>query len=64
MILNADTNEVDTPHADLESLPEEVLSTLKKSLSSQDLLGDAVARAFMKALVALIGNYREALVFR
>lgn len=65
VILNADTNEVDTPFADLQNIPEEVVSSLKKNLSpANNLIGDSVARAFLRAVVQLIGNYREALQFR
>ena len=38
---------------------------MKRRLKHQSsLLGDGVARAFLKALVELIGGYRDALKFR
>ena len=84
VILDADNNKVETPFADLESLPGEVqtsrptssyfllqllllvilqvLSNLRRSLKpGTGLLGDSVARAFLQALVHLIGGYRDAL---
>ncbi|CAB4056831.1 DENND1 [Lepeophtheirus salmonis] len=65
VILNADENQIRTPFADLESLPVDVSNNLKKSLKShKDLLGDSVARAFLHALVHLIGGYRDALKCR
>ena len=65
VILDADTNVIQSPFTDLESLPLEVSSNLKRSLKShKDLLGDSVARAFLQALVHLIGGYRDALKFR
>eukprot|EP00096_Caligus_rogercresseyi_P016836 TRINITY_DN985_c0_g1_i2.p1 TRINITY_DN985_c0_g1~~TRINITY_DN985_c0_g1_i2.p1 ORF type:complete len:866 (-),score=178.73 TRINITY_DN985_c0_g1_i2:255-2852(-) len=65
VILDADENQVHTPFADLESLPVDVSTNLKKSLKShKDLLGDSVARAFLHALVHLIGGYRDALKCR
>ena len=65
VILNADINQVSSPYKDLNNLPDEVISSLKKNLNAPNgLLGDTVARAFLKALVQLIGNYREALQFR
>ena len=65
VILDADNNRVDTPFADLESLPSEVVSNLKKSLKSPgQMLGDSVARAFLQALVHLIGGYRDGLKYR
>ena len=65
VILDADNNRVETPFDDLESLPSEVVSNLKKSLKSPaNLLGESVARAFLQALVHLIGGYRDALKHR
>lgn len=65
VILDADNNTVKTPFDDAETLPDEVLINLKRNLkSSNNMLGDSVARAFLRALVQLIGNYKEALQFR
>ncbi|KAK7084371.1 DENN (AEX-3) domain, partial [Halocaridina rubra] len=65
VILDADNNSVKTPFNDLETLPDEVVINLKRSLKSpNNMLGDSVARAFLRALVQLIGNYKEALQFR
>lgn len=65
VILDADNNRVDSPFPDLESLPPEVVNNLKKSLKSPgQMLGDSVARAFLQALVHLIGGYRDGLRYR
>ena len=65
VVLDADNNKVDTPFDDLNSLPLDVVSNLKKSLKSPaHLLGDSVARGFLQALVHLIGGYRDALKYR
>eukprot|EP00095_Tigriopus_kingsejongensis_P000559 maker-scaffold776_size99073-snap-gene-0.15 protein:Tk00559 transcript:maker-scaffold776_size99073-snap-gene-0.15-mRNA-1 annotation:"denn domain-containing protein 1a" len=65
VILDADTNVVRSPFNDLDFLPLEVTANLKRSLKDhRDLLGDSVARAFLQALVHLIGGYRDALKFR
>ena len=65
VILDADNNRIETPFDDLESLPSEVVSNLKKCLKSPaNLLGESVARAFLQALVHLIGGYRDALKHR
>ena len=65
VILDADNNRVETPFEDLESLPAEVLSNLRRSLKpGTGLLGDSVARSFLQALVHLIGGYRDALRYR
>ncbi|ROT72131.1 DENN domain-containing protein 1A isoform X6 [Penaeus vannamei] len=65
VILDADNNTVKTPFNDVETLPDEVVSNLKRNLKSpSNMLGDCVARAFLRALVQLIGNYKEALQFR
>ncbi len=65
VVLDADANVIKSPFTDLESLPFEVAANLKRSLKNhKDLLGDSVARAFLQALVHLIGGYRDALKFR
>lgn len=65
VILDADNNAVKTPFNDVDTLPVEVVFNLKRNLkSSNNMLGDSVARAFLRALVQLIGNYKEALQFR
>ncbi|GIY04818.1 DENN domain-containing protein 1A [Caerostris darwini] len=63
--LDADENKIETPFADLDALPSEVLQSLRHDLKRpQEMLGDAVARAFLKALVKLIGGYWNALKLR
>ncbi|XP_068203449.1 DENN domain-containing protein 1B-like isoform X6 [Palaemon carinicauda] len=65
VILDADNNLVKTPFSDLETLPDEVIISLRRSLKNpNNMLGDHVARAFLRALVQIIGNYKEALQFR
>ncbi|XP_064617095.1 DENN domain-containing protein 1B-like [Liolophura sinensis] len=73
IIVDADNNTVESEHDDLEDIPGEVVSHLKKALRSQQsdrikttvpLTGDAISKAFLHALVKLIGGYREALLFR
>lgn len=63
VILDADSNSVETPFNDLESLPMDVVNSLKRELRNQVSLGDGVSRAFLRALVQLIGGYRDALRF-
>ncbi|ELU17071.1 hypothetical protein CAPTEDRAFT_102631, partial [Capitella teleta] len=71
VVLDADANTVHSEYDDLASLPSDVVSSLKKRLKAQQadkmssqIMGDGVAKAFLKALVALIGGYRDALRFR
>jgi len=65
VILDIDNKTFESPFNDVDNLPSEVVYNLRKSLSpNRDLLGDAVARAFLQALVHLIGGYREALKYR
>ncbi|CAH0383421.1 unnamed protein product [Bemisia tabaci] len=65
VILNADTNTVETPFDDLESLPQDVVNRLRRQLKNRAvLLGDGVSRAFLQALVQLIGGYRDGLRFQ
>ncbi|XP_033643071.1 DENN domain-containing protein 1B-like isoform X2 [Asterias rubens] len=61
VILNADTNKIETPFDDLQAFPPEAVSELKKNLKNENLFyGDGVARSFLKTLVYLLGGYREA----
>ncbi|XP_076454915.1 uncharacterized protein LOC143289725 isoform X2 [Babylonia areolata] len=70
VIVDADKNEVTTEYEDLEALPEDVSSYLKRHLKTQRVqtsmmdCGDAISRAFLQALVRLIGGYRDALKIR
>ena len=65
VILYADSNTMESPYQDVDNIPVDVIHNLRKSLApSKDLLGDAVAKAFLQALVHLIGGYREALKYR
>ncbi|XP_050683819.1 DENN domain-containing protein 1A-like isoform X2 [Leptidea sinapis] len=61
VILDVDANKLDTPFNDLETLPPELVASLKKALSDKNALGDTVSRAFLRALVCLIGGYRDAI---
>ncbi|KAH0628753.1 hypothetical protein JD844_010245 [Phrynosoma platyrhinos] len=64
VILNIDTNTMESPFQDLESLPSDIISLLKFQLKKQSATtGDGVARAFLRAQALLFGSYREALVF-
>ncbi|XP_069097813.1 DENN domain-containing protein 1A isoform X3 [Pleurodeles waltl] len=62
VVLNVDTNTLETPFDDLQSLPTEVVSALKSRLRKvSTTTGDGVARAFLKAQASLFGSYRSAL---
>lgn len=63
VLLLADDNIVRTPHDDLKNLPPGIASSIRTDLKNQVALGDSVSRAFLRALVMLIGGYREALEF-
>ncbi|XP_075228871.1 DENN domain-containing protein 1A isoform X3 [Lycorma delicatula] len=64
VILDADSNTIETPFNDLETLPQDVVRNLRAQLKNRPaLLGDGVSRAFLRALVQLIGGYRDALKF-
>ncbi|XP_032074238.1 DENN domain-containing protein 1B isoform X1 [Thamnophis elegans] len=65
VMLNVDTNTLETPFNDLSNLPSEVVSALKSQLKKQSTAtGDGVARAFLRAQVALFGSYRDALRYK
>ncbi|KAM4615328.1 DENN domain-containing protein 1A [Polymixia lowei] len=62
VVLNVDTNTLETPFDDLQSLPNDVVSSLKNRLKKvSTTTGDGVARAFLKSQAALFGSYRNAL---
>lgn len=63
VILLADDNIVKTPFEDVKNLPAGVASSIRHDLKNQFAIGDSVSRAFLRALVVLIGGYREALEF-
>ncbi|KAJ0050558.1 hypothetical protein NL108_003793, partial [Boleophthalmus pectinirostris] len=62
VILNVDTNTVETPFDDLKRIPPDVMSQLKMTLKRQAVSpGCGVSRAFLRAQALLFGGYREAL---
>ncbi|XP_062333579.1 DENN domain-containing protein 1A isoform X2 [Osmerus eperlanus] len=62
VVLNVDTNTLETPFDDLQGLPNDVVSSLKNRLKKvSTTTGDGVARAFLKTQAALFGSYRNAL---
>ncbi|XP_045392462.1 DENN domain-containing protein 1B isoform X3 [Lemur catta] len=65
VILNVDTNTLESPFNDLYNLPSDVVSALKNKLKKQSTAtGDGVARAFLRAQAALFGSYRDALRYK
>ncbi|KAM5238895.1 DENN domain-containing protein 1B isoform 2-T2 [Ctenodactylus gundi] len=65
VMLNVDTNTLESPFNDLSNLPVDVVSALKNKLKKQSTAtGDGVARAFLRAQAALFGSYRDALRYK
>ncbi|XP_077013433.1 DENN domain-containing protein 1B isoform X2 [Tamandua tetradactyla] len=65
VMLNVDTNTLESPFNDLHHLPSDVVSALKNKLKKQSTAtGDGVARAFLRAQAALFGSYRDALRYK
>ncbi|XP_017268990.1 DENN domain-containing protein 1B isoform X2 [Kryptolebias marmoratus] len=65
VILNVDTNTLETPFDDLHNLPSDVVSSLKSKLKKQSTAtGNGMARAFLRAQAALFGSYRDALRYK
>uniref|UniRef100_A0A3B4XY91 DENN domain containing 1C n=1 Tax=Seriola lalandi dorsalis TaxID=1841481 RepID=A0A3B4XY91_SERLL len=61
VILNVDTNTIETPFDDLKRIPSD-MSGLKVCLKRQAVSpGSGVSRAFLKAQALLFGGYRDAL---
>ncbi|KAM9362692.1 DENN domain-containing protein 1B [Symphorus nematophorus] len=62
VILNVDTNTLETPFDDLKRIPSEVMAGLKVCLKRQAVSpGCGVSKAFLKAQALLFGGYRDAL---
>nr|XP_054599448.1 LOW QUALITY PROTEIN: DENN domain-containing protein 1B [Nothobranchius furzeri] len=62
VILNVDTNTLETPFDDLKRIPSDVISGLKVCLKRHaSSPGCGVSRAFLKAQALLFGGYRDAL---
>ncbi|KAM9314712.1 DENN domain-containing protein 1B isoform 2-T2 [Pholidichthys leucotaenia] len=62
VILNVDTNTLETPFDDLKRIPSDVMSGLKMCLKRQAVSpGSGVSRAFLKAQALLFGGYKDAL---
>ncbi|XP_076845572.1 DENN domain-containing protein 1B [Brachyhypopomus gauderio] len=64
VILNVDTNTMESPYDDLKKLPSEVVAALKMRLKRQaSSPGAGVARAFLRAQAVIFGGYRDALLY-
>ncbi|KAM8878274.1 DENN domain-containing protein 1B isoform 2-T2 [Spinachia spinachia] len=62
VILNVDTNTLESPFGDLKRIPPDVMSGLKACLKRQAVSpGCGVSKAFLKAQALLFGGYRDAL---
>ncbi|XP_068445618.1 DENN domain-containing protein 1B isoform X1 [Clinocottus analis] len=65
VIVNVDTNTLESPFDDLHNLPSDVVSSLKSKLKKQSTAtGSGVARAFLRVQAALFGSYRDALRYK
>nr|XP_021488659.1 DENN domain-containing protein 1C isoform X4 [Meriones unguiculatus] len=63
VVLNADSNTLETPFDDVQALPPDVVSLLRFRLRKVALSpGEGVSRLFLKAQALLFGGYREALI--
>ncbi|XP_035142566.3 DENN domain-containing protein 1C isoform X1 [Callithrix jacchus] len=63
VVLNVDTNTLETAFNDVQALPPDVVSLLRLRLRKVALApGEGVSRLFLKAQALLFGGYRDALV--
>uniref|UniRef100_A0A8C6R5U1 DENN domain containing 1C n=1 Tax=Nannospalax galili TaxID=1026970 RepID=A0A8C6R5U1_NANGA len=63
VVLNIDSNTLETPFDDVQALPPDVVSLLRLRLRKVALSsGEGVSRLFLKAQALLFGGYRDALV--
>lgn len=64
VLLDCDTNKFTSPFEDKKMFPRDILETLKKNLSdTSKLSGDGISRSFLRAIVQLIGGYRDGFRF-
>ncbi|KAK3530299.1 hypothetical protein QTP86_023923 [Hemibagrus guttatus] len=64
VILNVDTNTMESPHDDLKKLPADVVTALKVRLKRQAAFtGSGVSKAFLRAQALLFGAYKDALQY-
>uniref|UniRef100_A0A8C0L4H5 DENN domain containing 1C n=1 Tax=Canis lupus dingo TaxID=286419 RepID=A0A8C0L4H5_CANLU len=63
VVMNVDSNTLETPFDDVQALPPDVVSLLRLRLRKVALApGEGVSRLFLKAQALLFGGYRDALV--
>ncbi|XP_012878304.1 PREDICTED: DENN domain-containing protein 1C isoform X1 [Dipodomys ordii] len=63
VVMNVDSNTLQTPFDDVQALPPDVVSLLRLRLRKVALSpGEGVSRLFLKAQALLFGGYRDALV--
>nr|XP_019566323.1 PREDICTED: DENN domain-containing protein 1C isoform X1 [Rhinolophus sinicus]XP_019566324.1 PREDICTED: DENN domain-containing protein 1C isoform X1 [Rhinolophus sinicus] len=63
VMMNVDSNILETPFDDMQALPPDVVSLLRLRLRKVALApGEGVSRLFLKAQALLFGGYRDALV--
>uniref|UniRef100_A0A8C0ZY64 UDENN domain-containing protein n=1 Tax=Castor canadensis TaxID=51338 RepID=A0A8C0ZY64_CASCN len=63
VVMNVDSNTLETPFDDVQALPPDVVSLLRLRLRKVALSpGEGVSRLFLKAQALLFGGYRDALV--
>ncbi|XP_036898597.1 DENN domain-containing protein 1C isoform X2 [Sturnira hondurensis] len=63
VVINVDSNILETPFDDVQALPPDVVSLLRLRLRKVALApGEGVSRLFLKAQALLFGGYRDALV--
>ncbi|XP_006869075.1 PREDICTED: DENN domain-containing protein 1C [Chrysochloris asiatica] len=63
VLMNVDSNTLETPFDDVQALPPDVVSLLRLRLRKVALTpGEGVSRLFLKAQALLFGGYRDALV--
>uniref|UniRef100_A0A452U3F1 DENN domain containing 1C n=1 Tax=Ursus maritimus TaxID=29073 RepID=A0A452U3F1_URSMA len=63
VVMNVDSNTLETPFDDVQALPPDVVSLLRLRLRKVALTpGEGVSRLFLKAQALLFGGYRDALI--
>ena len=62
VILDADINQLESVFDDVANMPYDAAHSLKSALKKTSYpIDDHVSRAFLSAMVSLVGGYRDAL---
>lgn len=60
IIVNIDEKSLDSPYDDLSAFPKDLIRSMRKGIEqSSQLIGDPLARVFLRAMAFIIGSFRS-----